>query len=62
MPGDRMLGTLLRALQTYTEQEDTPRYNPIPPRDAFINRMLTTYTAFLAPPPPFLQLSIILSM
>ncbi|EGP89205.1 uncharacterized protein MYCGRDRAFT_39123 [Zymoseptoria tritici IPO323] len=25
MPGDRMLGTLLRALQTYTEQEDTPR-------------------------------------
>uniref|UniRef100_A0A2D3UM73 Related to peroxisomal membrane protein Pex17 n=1 Tax=Ramularia collo-cygni TaxID=112498 RepID=A0A2D3UM73_9PEZI len=25
MPGDRMLGTLLRALQTYTQQEDTPR-------------------------------------
>lgn len=25
MPGDRLLGTLLRALQTYTDQQDTPR-------------------------------------
>ncbi|EME45294.1 hypothetical protein DOTSEDRAFT_71108 [Dothistroma septosporum NZE10] len=25
MPADRLLGTLLRALQTYAEQEDTPR-------------------------------------
>lgn len=25
MPADRLLGTLLRALQTYTDQQDTPR-------------------------------------
>lgn len=25
MPGDRLLGTLLRSLQTYTDQQDTPR-------------------------------------
>jgi hypothetical protein len=25
MPADRLLGTLLRSLQTYTEQQDTPR-------------------------------------
>lgn len=26
MPADRLLGTLLRSLQTFTEQQDTPRY------------------------------------
>jgi len=26
MPADRLLGTLLRSLQTYTDQQDTPRY------------------------------------
>ena len=25
MPGDRLLGTLLRSLQTYTDEQDTPR-------------------------------------
>ena len=25
MPADRLLGTLLKALQTYTAQQDTPR-------------------------------------
>lgn len=27
MPADRLLSTLLRALQVYTDQEDTPRYD-----------------------------------
>lgn len=31
MPADRLLSTLLRALQVYTDQEDTPRYAPTPP-------------------------------
>ena len=26
MPVDRLLSTLLRSLQTYTDQQDTPRY------------------------------------
>lgn len=26
MPADRLLSTLLRSLQTYTDQQDTPRY------------------------------------
>lgn len=26
MPVDRLLTTLLRSLQTYTDQQDTPRY------------------------------------
>lgn len=28
MAGDRLLGTLLRSLQTWTDQEDTPRQEP----------------------------------
>lgn len=30
MPVDRLLSTLLRSLQTYTDQQDTPRYAPRP--------------------------------
>jgi hypothetical protein len=26
MPVDRLLATLLRSLQTYTDQQDTPRF------------------------------------
>lgn len=32
MPSDRLLGTLLRHLQTYTDQQDTPRFVLIPGR------------------------------
>lgn len=41
MPADRLLSTLLRSLQTYTDQQDTPRY--VAPKPECRWTVLTTY-------------------
>ena len=48
MPADRLLSTLLRALQVYTDQEDTPRYDHLPlPRSAAVRPSHTDYPSIL---------------